>query len=85
MQKSLAGHHLMRVRIKKNIFTRLREAAEEETSRRSEHVTVSDLVRSACYDWLVKHDALRALEEMPMELWLQQEERALYIITAPML
>lgn len=85
MQKALAGHHLMRVRIKKNIFDRLREAADEETARRGEHVTVSDLVRSACYDWLIKHDALRALEDMPMELWRQQEEHALYIITTPML
>lgn len=85
MKKGLAGHHLMRVRIKKRIFQRLREAASEESDRLSQYVTVSDIVRSACYDWLVKHDTLRSLEQMPSDLWRKQEEYALMVVTAPLL
>lgn len=58
------GHHLMRVRIRKSVFGRLQEVADEETDRTGEHITVSDLVRSACYNFLLVHDAIRRLEGM---------------------
>jgi len=77
--------HVMRVRIQKRVFEALQTAATEEIDRRGEHVTVSDIVRAACHDWLVKHQALRALENLPHDLWRREEEEAVYIITAPML
>jgi hypothetical protein len=80
-QKSLVGHHLMRVRIRKSIFCMLQEAAEEETMRSGEHVTVSDLVRVACYNYLLINESLRRLEDAPpLEI-----DDAVLIITQPML
>lgn len=65
MGKSLVGHHLMRVRIRKTIYQKLQEVAEEEADRTGEHVTVSDLVRAACYNFLLVHESLRQLENSP--------------------
>lgn len=81
MSKPLVGPHLMRVRINKSIFDKLQEIADEETDRKGEHVTVSDLVRAACYNFLLVHESLRRLENAPpLEL-----EDAVLIITNPML
>ena len=81
MGKGLVGHHLMRVRIRKNIFDKLKEVAQEETLRSSEHVTVSDLVRAACYNYLLIHESVRQLENAaPL---LMEEE--ILIIQSPML
>ena len=82
MGKNLVGHHLMRVRIRKAIFSRLQEVAEEEADRTGEHVTVSDLVRAACYNYLLIHESVRRLENAP-PLFLEGEE--IVIITSPML
>ena len=79
--KKLIGHHLMRVRIRKGIFELLQEAAEEESDKTGDHVTVSDLVRAACYNYLLIHASLRRLENVPPE---SIEDEALYI-TNPML
>lgn len=68
MSKPLVGHHLMRVRISKRIFDRLQEVAEEECVRTGEHVTVSDIVRSACYNYLLIHDSVRQLESAGFDL-----------------
>jgi Arc/MetJ-type ribon-helix-helix transcriptional regulator len=57
-----ANYHLLRVRVKKHVFYRLQELAMEETHATGEYTTVSDLVRSAIYDWLQTHDAARRLE-----------------------
>jgi len=65
MNKPLVGHHLMRVRIRRQIFDKLREVAEEESDRTGEHVTVSDLVRVACYNYLLIHESVRQLENAP--------------------
>jgi hypothetical protein len=65
MSKPLVGHHLLRVRIKKRIFRRLKEVAQEEAERTGEHVTVSDLVRAACYNYLLIHDSVQQLENRP--------------------
>ena len=54
-----ANYHLLRVRVKKHVFYRLQELAMEETHATGEYTTVSDLVRSAIYDWLQTHDAAR--------------------------
>lgn len=59
-----ANYHLLRVRVKKHMFYRLQELAMEETHATGEYTTVSDLVRSAIYDWLNTHDAARRLESL---------------------
>ena len=58
------NYHLLRVRVKKHIFYRLQELAMEETHSTGEYTTVSDLVRSAIYDWLQMHDATKRLEAL---------------------
>ena len=58
------NYHLLRVRVKKHVFYRLQELAMEETHATGEYTTVSDLVRSAIYDWLNVHDAARRLESL---------------------
>ena len=60
--KDANAHHLMRVRIKKSVFERLEEIAQEETARARETVTVSDLVRAAVAHYLVLHESVRRLE-----------------------
>lgn len=81
MKKPLVGHHLMRVRIRKQIFHKMQEVAEEESIRTGEHVTVSDLVRVACYNYLLIHESARRLENAPpVEL-----EDAILIIHNPTL
>lgn len=81
MGKPLVGHHLMRVRIRKAIFGKLQEVAEEESDRTGEHVTVSDLVRAACYNYLLVHESVRQLENAP-PVCIDEE---VLIITTPML
>ena len=51
------AYHLLRVRVRKGVFSRLQEVAEEETAVTGEYTTVSDIVRSAIFDWLSSHDA----------------------------
>lgn len=80
MSKELVGHHLLRVRIRKNIFDKLQEAADEESERTGEHVTVSDLVRTACYNYLLIHESLQKLENSPPDLGGE-----VLIITSPLL
>lgn len=80
MSKELVGHHLLRVRIRKGIFDKLQDTAEEESSRTGEHVTVSDLVRAACYNYLLIHDAVHRLENSP-----QDTADEVLIVTSPML
>ncbi len=62
--KPLVGHHLMRVRIRKGIFEKLEQVANEESLRTNEHVTVSDLVRAAVYNFLLLHESVRKLESI---------------------
>ena len=81
MAKHLVGHHLLRVRIRKRIFDALRDAAYEEASRTGEHVTVSDLVRAACYNYLLMREAIQNLENLPPP----DLEGEILIVTTPML
>jgi hypothetical protein len=96
MSKQLVGHHLMRVRIRKNIFDLMQDIAEEETDRSGEHVTVSDIVRAACYNYLLIHESVRRLEaahlmalndmeEDEEDEEEEDEDEMVYIITRPML
>jgi len=84
MTKPLAGHHLMRVRIHKKIFTKLQEAAEEESDRTGGHVTVSDLVRQTCYNFLLLHESMRRLENAPF-MDEEEEEEFVRIVMRPLL
>jgi len=61
MHKQHVGHHLLRVRIRKVIFQHLKEAAEVESERTGLHITVSDLVRQACVNFLLLHQAQQRL------------------------
>ena len=63
------NYHLLRVRVKKHVFYRLQELAMEETHTTGEYTTVSDLVRSAIYDWLQTHDAARRLESLGSKIF----------------
>ena len=81
MAKHLVGHHLLRVRIRKRIFEALRDAAYEEATRTGEHVTVSDLVRAACYNYLLMREAIQNLENLPPP----DLEGEILIVTTPML
>ena len=80
MPKHLVGHHLLRVRIRRSIFQQLKDVAEEESERTGEHVTVSDLVRAACYNYLLIHQAVQRLENSPPEIGDE-----VLVITSPML
>ena len=61
MHKQHVGHHLLRVRIRKVIFQHLKEAAAFESERTGLHITVSDLVRQACVNYLLLHQAQQRL------------------------
>jgi hypothetical protein len=60
-------HHLMRVRIRKRVFSRLQEMAEIETARTRDHTTVSDLVRAALHDYINVYAATSKLYAMKAE------------------
>ena len=80
MAKELVGHHLLRVRIRRTIFERLQEAAGAESAKTGEHVTVSDLVRAACYNYLLIHDSIASLENAPPDM-----DDEILVIMSPML
>jgi hypothetical protein len=61
MHKLHVGHHLLRVRIRKVIFNQLKEAAQAESHRTGLHITVSDLVRQACVNYLLLFQAQQRL------------------------
>lgn len=61
----MKNHHLMRVRIRKTVFARLQEIADEESMRTQQHVTVSDLVRNACLTYMLTYESLLQLENTP--------------------
>jgi hypothetical protein len=67
MGKPNPNHHLMRVRMRTRIFRHLQAIAEEESERCQEHVTVSDLVRAACSDFIHKYESLRQLDARQAE------------------
>jgi hypothetical protein len=81
MRKPLVGQKLMRVRIRTRIFEEMQILAEEESELLGEHVTVSDIVRTACYNYLLAHQGLRRLECLP-PLDIDDE---VWVIESPML
>ena len=63
--------HLFRVRLPPTVWDRLRAAAKQESQKKREHVTASDLARAAMMDWLQGWEsserlgALRPIERPP--------------------
>jgi hypothetical protein len=60
----------------------MQDLAEEETERTGEHVTVSDIVRAACYNYLLIQESLRRLECAPP---IDIDDEEVWIIGHPML
>jgi hypothetical protein len=86
MSENGDSHHLLRVRIRKPIFEKLQNIAEEKSVSLNEHVTVSDLVRSAIYNSLLIHEAARRLENVPPIFFEEDsDEEDIRIIHQPML
>lgn len=67
MAEQQSPHHLMRVRVRTSVFLRLQEIATQETKRTRNHTTVSDLVRSALFDYINVYAATSKLYEMEAE------------------
>lgn len=63
-RNALIGTHLLRVRIRRSIFDRLQEVAEELTEESGKTVTVSDLARSALYNYLLIYNKLQDLRDL---------------------
>jgi hypothetical protein len=68
-----SSYHLMRVRIRKTVFERMQDLAEEQSTVSGSHVTVSDLVRAACINHLLVHEGLRQLEALGQEVQARLE------------
>lgn len=61
MAKPLVGHHLLRVRIRETIFDQLQDIAEEQTEALGDNITVSDLVRKACVNYIALYNNIKQL------------------------
>ena len=64
-------HHLMRVRIRRSLFLRLREIAKEESNGSGDYTSVSDIVRAALLTWIQTHEStnrLKAAVDHPIEV-----------------
>lgn len=88
-RKPLVGQHLMRVRIRRSIFNMLQDAADEEAENMGETVTVSDLVRAACYNYLLVRESLKRIENIPpMDIFVDdatEEEPGAWFVATPTL
>jgi Arc/MetJ-type ribon-helix-helix transcriptional regulator len=56
-------HHLVRVRMNKRLFDRLKEIAANETQTTGEYVSVSDIIRSACLIWKETYETTQKLTD----------------------
>ena len=57
-------HHLMRVRIRKSVFEKLRDVAKKESSITGEYVSVSDIVRSSILNWIQTYEATDRIKKI---------------------
>lgn len=57
-------HHLMRVRVRTRIFSRLRDIAQDESHRNGDYTSISDIVRAALSDWIRVHDSTLLLQDL---------------------
>ena len=58
-------HHLLRVRIRKNIFAELKEIANDQSIKVGEYISISDLVRAAIGTYL---QTQRSKDRLEMQL-----------------
>ena len=60
--KSSSNHHLVRVRMNKKLFLKLKEIAQTETETHGEFVSVSDIIRSACLIWKQTYETTKRID-----------------------
>lgn len=71
----MAATHLMRVHVRLSMWRELQQLAQDETDRRQETVTVSDLVRAACTNHIKYCQARQQLENLlspEADAWLDE-------------
>ena len=56
-------HHLMRVRVRKSVFSRLQDIAKSESGASGEYTSVSDIVRAAILNWIQTHESTERLRD----------------------
>ena len=61
-QKPLPTHHLLRVRIHRKNFEKLKQIAKTESERFGEYISISDLVRGQIINLLQVHKTKERLE-----------------------
>ena len=61
-QKPEPAHHLLRVRIHKRNFNRLKEMAKAESEKFGEYISVSDLVRGSIINLIQVENTKQRLE-----------------------
>jgi hypothetical protein len=67
MSEKTSTHHLMRVRVRVNVFSKLQKIAEEERIRAKDCTSVSDLVRSALSDYINVYESTTKLFSLESE------------------
>jgi hypothetical protein len=67
MSSPASTHHLMRVRIRTNVFRRLQKIAKEERERAKDYTSVSDLVRCALNDYINVYESTSKLFALEAE------------------
>lgn len=57
-------HHLMRVKVRTNVWNDLSKVAQDMTKKTGEPTTVSDIVRAALSDWLTVYALVEKMASM---------------------
>jgi len=57
-------HHLLRVRMRKVHFDKLKTIAEKETQSSGEYTSVSDIVRTSILNWIQTYESQQRLEKL---------------------
>ena len=65
-------HHLLRVRLRKNIFLELKVLAQQQSKKVGEYVSISDLVRAAIGSYI---QVQRSKDRLELKLNPQRKEQ----------
>ncbi len=57
------NHKLLRVRVHKAIFARMKEIAKEQSEHFGEHISMSDIVRASIGSFIQVHETKKRIEE----------------------
>ena len=57
------NHKLLRVRVHKAIFARMKEIAKEQSAHFDEHISMSDIVRASIGSFIQVHETKKRIEE----------------------